>query len=148
MPEKRNQEMSNTATIILVHFFSPLITKVKMQTVCCRVGYVLLHETTKPWQVCGDWWNSHDSALSWRWKQVLVLNTSLRPKKEIYIYGFTWCVAPRFIVRRENAEVATSDKLLIIHWQQRRRGWKEFWMEDYLSEKSSGQNELLFQHHG
>lgn len=60
----------------------------------------------------------------------------------------TWCVAPRFIVRRENTKVAASDKLLIVHWQQRRRGWKELWMEDYLQEKvKDNMSELLSQQH-
>lgn len=34
----------------------------------------------------------------------------------------TWRVAPRLIVRGEDAKVATSYKVLIIHWKQRRGG--------------------------
>lgn len=44
----------------------------------------------------------------------------------------TWCVAPRFIVRGEDTEVAASYKLLIIHGQQRRGGREELWVEDNL----------------
>lgn len=31
--------------------------------------------------------------------------------------SLTWRVAPGLIVRREDAEVAASDKVLIIHWK-------------------------------
>lgn len=50
----------------------------------------------------------------------------------ISVHILTWGVAPRFIVRREDTKVATSDKLLVIHGKQRRGRRKELWMEDNL----------------
>lgn len=54
----------------------------------------------------------------------------------------TWRVAPRLIVRGEDAKVATSYKVLIIHWKQRRGGWKKLRMEDNLK----GEKEIFMSH--
>lgn len=55
----------------------------------------------------------------------------------------TWCVAPRLIVRGEDAEVAASYKLLVIHWKKRRGGRKELRMEDNLKKKKKKRNDLV-----
>lgn len=47
----------------------------------------------------------------------------------------TRCVAPGLIVRGKDAKVATSYKLLVVHWKKRRGGWKELGMEDNLTDE-------------
>lgn len=41
----------------------------------------------------------------------------------------TRCVAPWFIVGREHSKVAATDKIVIVHWQQRAGGWQELRVE-------------------
>lgn len=58
----------------------------------------------------------------------------------------TWCVAPRLVVGGEDAQVATSHKVLIVHRQQRGGGRKELWVEDDLKEpKAQCEKWLLLQ---
>lgn len=47
----------------------------------------------------------------------------------------TRCVAPGLIVRGKDAKVATSYKLLVVHWKKRRGGGKELGMEDNLTDE-------------
>lgn len=60
----------------------------------------------------------------------------------IIIVIVTWCVAPRLIVRGEDSKVTTSYKVLIIHWKQRRGGWKKLGMEDNLK----AEKEIVMSH--
>lgn len=46
-------------------------------------------------------------------------------------------VAPRLVVRGEDAEVTASHKVLIVHRQQWRGGRKELWVEDDLKETNA-----------
>lgn len=57
-------------------------------------------------------------------------------------HDFTWRVAPRLIVRGEDAKVATSYKVLIVHWKERRGGRKKLRMEDNLK----GDKEIVISH--
>ena len=53
------------------------------------VGDLLLHETSEPWQICGDTWDSHDCA-------------------------FGWSVSPGLVVAGEYAHVTAPNKLLVV----------------------------------
>lgn len=44
----------------------------------------------------------------------------------------TRCVAPWFIVGREHSKVTTTDKILVVHWQQRTSRGQELRVENNL----------------
>lgn len=48
----------------------------------------------------------------------------------------TWCVSPGFVVGRKDSKMAASNKLFIVHGQQRGRGGQKLRMEDDLTQRS------------
>lgn len=44
----------------------------------------------------------------------------------------TWCVSPWFIVRRKHPKITATDKVLVVHGQQRTGGGQKLWVEDDL----------------
>lgn len=48
------------------------------------------------------------------------------------IETFTRCVSPWFIVGGEHSKVTATNKVLIVHWQQRTCGRQELRVENYL----------------
>lgn len=96
---------------------------------------MFLHETAESWQVSWDWRYPHDCALSWqdRTSEDRSAHQHIIVQTVWACDHCTWCVAPRLIVRGEDAKMAASYKFLVIHRKQRRCGWKKLRMEDDLT---------------
>lgn len=71
------------------------------------IGDLLLHETSKTRQICGNAWDTHDGT-------------------------FGRCVTPWFIVRWEYTQMATANELLVVQTEQWICGRQEFRMEYHL----------------
>ena len=142
-------------------FFRALETPIhNVNPVGLGVLNVVLHETPETGQVRGDARDTHHRAFRCTkksrifFRKLLFKEVFSSTKNHFFRRDFdqnwipslprTRCVAPRLVVRREHAQVATANKVVIVHRDERTGRGKKFRVEDDLKTRDKSERHLLY----
>lgn len=102
---------------------------------------MLLHKAAKTRKVGGDTGNSHHRALSWGRTEQLSGDTWTDGQTNGQTdrrHKVTRCISPRLVIGGEHSQVTTTNKVFIVHGEQRTCRGQKLRMEDDLDVKEVG----------